>query len=133
MSAAKKYRKKIVTMVEALVLLDKRIDDDLLAVSPKGISAEGWEIANDMAVGLRMAMPSFQVTTIEEMEYVAGATSMVIGMQEKTILVQRLFPKGPNHLLEIMKGLNKETKGQGFGKILQTTAQLVYKLETKQY
>jgi D-arabinose 1-dehydrogenase-like Zn-dependent alcohol dehydrogenase len=131
MKDIEQHRANTITMIEALLLLERREGDNILVISPKGITPEGWRVANDMAMGLRAITVS--KSKKENAESVACATSMVIGLQEDMKILEKLFPKGPRHLHNIMNELSKKFKGIGFGEILKITAKLVYMLETKQY
>jgi len=95
------------------------------AKSPEGISPEGWCIANDIAVAIRIASedPS------SEDHKILGAASMVITMQDSIDALSTLFPEGPNHLHRVVRELYHATHKNGFASILTQVAKVINFME----
>ena len=128
-SDTKQYRQKILNLLEQMMLVEKREDDGKLAVSPEGLTPEGWEMANDISIALRLA-PAAE-TSHEEINISSLATGVVISMQENVNTMKKLFPGGPGELLSIMQHLNNAVAGRGFGTILQRASNVVSILEKR--
>jgi hypothetical protein len=130
-SDTKQYRQKILNLLEQMMLAEKREDDSKLAVSPKGLTPEGWAMANDMSVALRLAPAAETSAEHEQLNISSLATCVVISMQENVNTMKKLFPGGPGELLSIMQHLNKAVAGRGFGTILQRASNVVSILEKR--
>jgi hypothetical protein len=103
---------------------NKRPRDEDVVVSPKGMSPEVWQLANDIAMMIRSWAE--RTTTRDDILMMASA---VIVMQENENVFYRLFTNGAIDYIKLFERLTNNLGNLGFGKILEETAKELSKRE----
>ena len=115
--------KKIMRSFERLILSEPRDGDNWLVVSPRGMVHQQWQVANRLAICIRMLAGD------EEGEdgMVDSFIGVFLATCPKIALKKWVLATNPDsaQLVEKLRGLFLAHKGMGFGAILEECAHFV--------
>jgi hypothetical protein len=117
-------RQRLIKYTLEAIQENKRPRDEDTVVSPKWMSPDVWQLANDMAMMIRTS----SAPKLAEDDIIIMASGVIL-MQEDKDIFYRLFTTGAIDYIKLFDYLAHSFRDEGFGKILEETAKELSKRE----
>lgn len=127
MTKMTKAKTKAINCVIHLTEKEPKKGDLDLVVSPKGMNLLSWELANNIAILLRISPSRKDCPDVEHVAVLVMGCIIELYKTESEMLdaMEACFPKGPAHFKKQMKELIERCEHMGFASTLKSVATVI--------